>query len=215
MFKISYAITTHNEGNYIKMLLDSILNCNIDYDFEIIILDDMSDDKFTVDILKLYSNYNNVYIYYSKFNNNFAAHKNLLNSYCSGDYILNIDADERLDKYFIENIQYILEANSNIELFWFPRTNIVYSITDNHIRQWKWTISTVDWLSQPVVNFPDWQGRLYKNLPSKIKWHRKVHEVIDGAETFSYLPTTKEYCIMHEKTIHRQEQQNKFYKEMN
>lgn len=212
--KFSFAITTHNEGNSIKYLLDSILNAEKDYDFEIVILDDYSTEKATLDILNLYGKYINIKVKYEKFNNNFAAHKNLLNSYCEGDYIINIDADEYLDSFLVSNIDKIVESNPDIELFWVPRVNVVYGLTDQHVRMWKWRVSAVDWCEHPVINFPDYQARIYKNLPSKIKWHRKVHEYIQGAETFTYLPATKEYCIMHEKPIFKQEQQNKLYGEI-
>jgi len=211
MCLVSYGITTHNEGYSIQTLLDTILNVDKNYDFEIVILDDNSTDKVTVDILNLYNNNQNVNIKFNKFNNNFAEHKNLLNSYCTGDYIFNIDADETIDVAFVENIDTIIESNTNIELFWVPRTNIVHSLTDYHVRAWRWKISTVNWLDVPVINFPDWQGRIYKNIPDKIKWEGKIHEIIKGAKYITYLPPEKEYCIMHEKTIFKQEQQNKFY----
>ena len=179
---ISYCITTHNEGQSIKVLLDTILNTKKNYEFEIVILDDYSNDEFTCSMLDLYSKYNNINVHYSRLNNNFAAHKNLLNSYCTGDYIVNIDADENLDTFLIENMELVIETNEDIELFWVPRTNIVHGITDEHIRTWGWRVSAVDWLEKPVINFPDYQARIYKNLPSKIKWHKPVHEHIVGAD---------------------------------
>ena len=44
-----------------------------------------------------------------------------------------------------------------------------------------------------------------------VKWKNKVHEVLDGYKTMSHLPTEKEWCLIHEKTITRQEQQNNYY----
>jgi len=39
----------------------------------------------------------------------------------------------------------------------------------------------------------------------------KVHEVLTGFETMSQLPTEEEYCLLHDKTIERQEKQNAYY----
>jgi hypothetical protein len=63
---------------------------------------------------------------------------------------------------------------------------------------------------RPVINFPDYQYRLYKNDP-KIKWVNKVHERLVGFNTYATLPTDISWCLMHEKEIDRQELQNKFY----
>ena len=60
------------------------------------------------------------------------------------------------------------------------------------------------------LNFPDHQLRIYKNN-GKIKWKNKVHEVLEGYHTISHLPPDKEWCLIHDKDIKRQEIQNQFY----
>lgn len=62
----------------------------------------------------------------------------------------------------------------------------------------------------PVINFPDLQDRLYKNLPN-IKWEKPVHEKLVGYKTFAFLPFDKKYCILHHKKIEKQEKQNAMY----
>ena len=62
----------------------------------------------------------------------------------------------------------------------------------------------------PIINFPDYQARIYKNDP-KIKWEGKVHETITGYETIAELPTEEYLCLLHHKSISKQEQQNKLY----
>jgi hypothetical protein len=44
-----------------------------------------------------------------------------------------------------------------------------------------------------------------------MSWYGKVHERIIGGERFTTLPTDEEYCILHHKTIERQEKQNNYY----
>lgn len=65
----------------------------------------------------------------------------------------------------------------------------------------------------PVINFPDYQYRIYKNKPS-IKWVGKVHEIVTGYNTYAHFPAMPEFCILHHKDIIKQEQQNKFYSEL-
>lgn len=62
----------------------------------------------------------------------------------------------------------------------------------------------------PVINFPDYQARIYKNDP-KIKWVKPVHEVIEGHETQTMFPLDANFAILHIKEITRQEKQNDFY----
>lgn len=62
----------------------------------------------------------------------------------------------------------------------------------------------------PLINFPDWQGRLYRNRKD-IQWEGKVHEKVGGAKHFSYFPSDYIYSIIHSKTIERQEKQNRLY----
>ena len=62
------------------------------------------------------------------------------------------------------------------------------------------------------INFPDWQGRIFRNRPN-IRWQHKVHEMITGFQTYATLPTDKPFCILHPKTIEKQVEQNKFYNE--
>lgn len=61
----------------------------------------------------------------------------------------------------------------------------------------------------PVINYPDYQGRLWKNN-DRIKWYGNVHERLRGYFKVSNIPVH----IMHHKNIRKQEFQNKFYEEI-
>lgn len=63
---------------------------------------------------------------------------------------------------------------------------------------------------EPIINAPDYQGRILKNN-GKIKYKNKVHEVLDGYETYGYLPTLDTWCIIHKKDIKKQCLQNELY----
>ena len=84
---ISFAITTHNEGEYIRDLFDQLIPyCETTGD-EIVVVDDTSTDAFTCQLLYDYADENKIRLYTHELNNDFAAHKNYLNSMCEGDYI--------------------------------------------------------------------------------------------------------------------------------
>jgi hypothetical protein len=64
---------------------------------------------------------------------------------------------------------------------------------------------------EPIINAPDYQGRVYK---SNLRWINKIHERIDcPKEKIAYLDD-EDYAILHYKTIERQEQQNTFYEKI-
>lgn len=68
----------------------------------------------------------------------------------------------------------------------------------------------------PIINFPDFQTRIYKNKET-IFWAGKVHEVIRSTENIFYanLDPVDYYSLIHIKDISRQENQNKFYEKFN
>ena len=94
-------------------------------------------------------------------NDNFADWKNKLNSYCTGDYIFQIDADEYPHPLLLSSLSQILEYNSSIDVFLVPRINTVDGLTDQHIQQWRWQLNEKGW-----VNYPDYQIRICKNNQS-------------------------------------------------
>lgn len=66
---------------------------------------------------------------------------------------------------------------------------------------------------QPIINFPDYQSRLFKNV-EHINWEGKVHETLKGATVIARLPAEKLYCLIHPKDIERQERQNNLYNQL-
>ena len=201
--KISYSILTHNETKSLEKLLRFLVKWKADGD-EIVILDDYSDDEKTKQILDFYVSTKDIIYEQRSLNNDYATQKNYLKSMCSGDYSFNLDADEMISRWLMKNIHSILEDNE-IDLIYLPRINTVDGLTEQHIRQWGWKVNQDGW-----VNFPDWQGRVFKNRPN-IKWEKPVHEMITGFQTYSHLPTDKPFCMLHHKTIDKQEKQNKMY----
>ena len=201
--KISYAITVCNELEEVKRLV-TFLHHNKREEDEIVILLDHSNGKDEV-YRYLLTLPPDVELYRDRFEGHFADWKNQLTSYCTGDYIFQIDADELPTSQLIIALPSILELNQEVDVFLVPRINTVEGLTQEHIRQWRWNVNDKGW-----VNFPDYQWRIYRNDPS-ITWKNKVHEVLEGFKTSTLLPA-EEYCsLYHPKTIDRQEKQNNYY----
>lgn len=203
---ISYTITAYNESHELILLLDFLLNY-IKNEDEIIV--QVDSDKVTKEVEEVIENYIDKFnsLIYVKFplDNDFALFKNNLKKYCSKEWIFNIDADEVPSNFLLENMHTILKSNENIDMFLVPRWNIVDGITDEYVKKWRWKFDEFE-----RINWPDLQTRIYKNKDN-IVWKNKVHERLDGFETYSILPEEKEFSLLHVKSIERQVYQNDFY----
>ena len=216
--KISYGITVYNEYKELDNLLFH-LSKHIREEDEVVVTRDISkvgdksimqDEFYALEkVLEKYE-YNTFFeprqlkVTTFEFRKDFSALKNYTKEHCSGDYIFHIDADEIPNEILLKQLPQILEINDT-DLVWVPRINIVNGITDFHLNLWKWRITEEGW-----INFPDYQARIFKNA-DHIKWVKSVHEVIDGAKTYSHLPPHEELTLKHEKDIVRQETQNRLY----
>jgi glycosyltransferase involved in cell wall biosynthesis len=109
--KLSLLILTYNEERYIGDLLK-----DIDYADEIIVVDSFSTDK-TVEIIKSFPN---VKLIQHKFIN-YADQRNFLISQSSNDWVLLLDADERLTKELKTELIDFLNSKPKAEVYSFPR----------------------------------------------------------------------------------------------
>ena len=219
--KISYGITVYNEYKELDNLLYH-LSKHIREEDEVIVTQDISkvgdksimqDDFYALEkILEKYE-YGTYFkprqlkVTAFEFRKDFSALKNYTKENCSGDYIFHIDADEIPNETLLKQLPQILEINDT-DLIWVPRINIENGSTDFHLNLWKWRQTEEGW-----INYPDYQARIFKNT-DHIKWVKPVHEVIDGAQTYSHLPPHEELTLKHEKDIVRQEVQNKLYEQI-
>jgi hypothetical protein len=174
----------------------------------VILFDEANGDPEVETFLRAHSINGEFAWHKAKFNRHFADWKNQLSSLCSGDYIVNIDADEIPNQYLVENLPNILELNPDIDVYRVPRVNTVKGITEEHIRAWGWRVNENGW-----INWPDRQMRIYKNTP-EIKWENKVHETLVGFKIITDLPEMEELSLYHPKTISKQEKQNQLYNEI-
>ena len=206
--KISYAIPVCNEHKELERLLD-FLELNLRKEDEVVVQCDKGNTTSEVYEVINSERYSDGFreqfkVIEFSLNGDFASFKNNLTENCTGDYIYQIDADEMVNEYVLRLLPQVLEQN-DVDVLMVSRINTVEGITQEHIDKWGWKVTNQGW-----INFPDPQFRIYRNN-GKIKWKNKVHEILEGYHTISHLPTEEEWCLIHEKTINRQEQQNKFY----
>ena len=206
--KISYAITVCNEFTEIQKLVSFLLEKKRLEDEIVILYDSVKGDKGVEEFLRAKSVNSEFGWHKGEFKNHFANWKNYLTSLCTGDYIFQIDADEYPHPTLIHDLPFILQTNPGNEVYLVPRVNTVKGLTDKHIQKWGWNVNDKGW-----VNWPDYQWRIWKNKP-EIKWKNKVHEVLDGYNTYAALPDNEGLSLYHPKDIKRQEKQNKFYSEL-
>ena len=203
--KISYAITVCNEFVEIQKLIQFLLENKRPED-EIVVLYDISNGDEGIEQFLRAKSVNSSFCWMpGEFKGHFADWKNKLTSMCSGDYIFQIDADEIPHKSLITALPSILLSNPDTEVYLTPRVNTVEGLTQEHIQKWRWNINEKGW-----VNFPDYQWRIWKNVPT-IKWKNKVHEVLEGFQTYAKLPASEELSLYHPKQIERQVKQNNYY----
>jgi glycosyltransferase involved in cell wall biosynthesis len=208
---ISFAITAYNEHEELQVLLNQLEQI-AKPDDEIVI---QLDSKATPEVLSLVDQFINKDFTFTvkkcvfDLNNHFADFKNNLKSYCTKDWVFQIDADETLSETFSRVIHEVLGANDGIDLIAVPRVNIVKGLEQNDIIQWHWQVNSQGW-----VNWPDPQHRIFRNKP-EVKWVNKVHEKIVGWKTYAELPSEDDsYALYHIKDIDRQRKQNEFYSQI-
>ena len=111
MSKLSVVVITKNEENNVRECLDSVSWAD-----EIVVVDAGSSDR-TIDIVKEYTNK-----VYSRPWDGYGAAKNYGLTQCSGEWVLSIDADERVTPELrVEILENLGIDNQKISAFSMPR----------------------------------------------------------------------------------------------
>lgn len=201
---LSYLVTCHNETTSLDKLLSKLVQNKKD-NHEIILLDDYSDNQTTLEIIQKYKE--SVVFHQHKLERNYGAHKNYGIEQCKGQWIFQLDGDECPTDLLLENIDIVLKSNEANEVIWLPRMNFFIGVTQADANQWGWR------LHDGMVNFPDYQSRIYRNL-SHIRYQRRLHEKVEGFKSYTFVPPQTDYAIIHEKSIEKQRQTNINYNKM-
>ena len=154
--KISALILMKNEEDIIEDCLKQL-----NFAEEIIILDQKSTDR-SVKIAKKYT----AKIHETKLES-FAENRTRLKELASNEWILYVDADERLNKDVLSEINTVILENK-YSCYYIPRKNYVLGMRIKHGGWW-----------------PDFAPRLFKKS-DLIKWQGKIHEspIVKGKSTY-------------------------------
>ena len=165
--KISAVVNTRNEEKNLDACLKSL-----NFADEIVVVDMESEDK-TKQIAKKYTdkvfNYNNVgYVEPAR---NFAISK------ATGDWILIVDADERVPRSLAVKLMEIAEDNE-ADFVRIPRQNLIFSQWIKHSRWW-----------------PDYIIRFFKK--GRVEWQDAIHSIPITSGKGINLPEEKEFSFTH------------------
>lgn len=111
MPKVSVIIPCYNQGQYIEECVNSVLDQTFQ-DFEIVIVNDGSTDAQTNTNLKNFNKPKTKIIHTE--NKGVSAARNTAIHNSSGEYILPLDADDKIEKAYLEKAVPVLDANENI-----------------------------------------------------------------------------------------------------
>jgi glycosyltransferase involved in cell wall biosynthesis len=129
---VSIIIPCYNQGKYITQTVESALSSTYS-NFEIIIVDDGSKDKFTLDTLHS-SSWLKTKIFYTS-NQGVSNARNYGIKKSIGKYILPLDADDLIDKTYIEKAVDILENQNETFIVYcrarfFGKKNRVWNLPE-------------------------------------------------------------------------------------
>jgi len=221
--KISYLVTCSTEKESLNNLVIDIQDALYNNEDELIILYDESatNNDYTKKLLSFFDTIefkmeqwgNRVKVVKHSLNADYGNHKNYGNEKCSGDWIFQIDGDELPPTTLLgENLKLLIESNPTTELYFVPRINDFKGVNNENAAPWGWRLSKSPFCEgRLIVNWPDYQGRIYRNIPDRIKWDRRLHEKIVGHNEYGFLPEDEMYALYHDKTIEKQLETNKRY----
>lgn len=159
MSNLTVVVLTKNEE---KNIVDVIKNAKLVTD-NILVVDSGSTDK-TVELAKI----NGANVVDRAWDNNFSAQRNFALEYVDTDWVLYLDADERMNVELVNAVNKVVEENSD-RAFSFRRESIAFGKKFNY-----------------GVLCPDYVLRLLKK--EHIFWDKQVHECVIHKCAESKLP---------------------------
>ena len=193
---ISYAILVCNESKELYSLISFLIKVKDTNDEINILYDSLHGNDNVKSVLNYFKD--SIIVNERDFCGDFAAHRNYHLSKCSGDYIFVVDVDEMPKEKLIKNIKQTIEK-TNADLIMIPRINIHPGATQEWLNKCDYKVNEVDW-----INWPDYQGRIFKNDPSTIHYDKKLHEMISGATNIIALHDNPSLALWHIKTVDKQ-----------
>lgn len=152
MIKPSVVISAYNAENFLEECLQSVQ----DIAQEIIVVNSGSTDN-TLAIAKKYTKH----IFTKENNPMLNANKNFGFTKAKGEWILNLDPDERVTPELAKEIKEVIQKDGEVSGYFIARKNIIFG---------KWIAHGIWW--------PDYQMRLFKKSMGKFP-EKHVHEAVE------------------------------------
>ena len=209
--KISYLITCCNEERTLEALLKTITQNKLVND-EVVILQDRAFQTFdkTNEIINQF----NIQPHRHALLRDYGSHKNFGIQQCHGDFIFQCDGDEMPPESLLgENLHALINNNPSVEAYAVPRINAWEGLTPEHAKQWHWPLDISPTYNRLRAAWPDPQWRIFRRDYPRIKFHRRLHEKIEGYNSYSMLPSEEIWALYHDKTIQTQIETNLRYNE--
>ncbi len=168
MPKISVVINTSNEEKNIERTIK-----NVGFADEVIICDMYSSDK-TVEIAKK----NGAKVVFRKNPGFVEPARNFAISKAVNDWVLILDADEKVQPALVEKIKQISQKEKSYDFVKIPRKNIIFK---------HWMKAALWW--------PDYQVRFFKK--GAVVWQDKIHNQPQTKGEGLTLPEEERYAILH------------------
>ena len=113
--KVSIIIPCYNQAKYVPEAIESALNQTYK-NVEIVVINDASKDNSSQVIQSYANKHTNIIFLDEEENKGVVKSRNLAISKCSGDYILPVDADDKIDPTFCEKAVKILDSDLDIRI---------------------------------------------------------------------------------------------------
>ena len=195
--KITYSVTVCNESKELYSLLAFLKKVKDPEDDINVLLDTAHCTPNVRHVLKHFAD--DIVLNERDFDGNFADHRNYHISTCSGDYIFMIDADEMPQEDLVKNIKQVIQ-NTDGDAFMVPRINIHPGYTKEWLEASKFQVNEMGW-----INWPDYNCRIIKNVPERIKFAKSLHEMITGHEKIIFIRHTPGLAVWHIKSVEKQD----------
>ena len=195
--KVSYAITVCNEAKDLYSLLSFLKKVKDPCDEINILVDTLHVTKTVRDVLEHFKD--SIVVNERDFCGDFAKHRNFHLERCSGEFIFVVDADEMPQEHLIKSVKGVI-IDTGADLVMIPRINIQPGSTQEWLNKMKFKTNEVGW-----INWPDYQGRIFKNAPGCIYYSRELHENIIGFEKRIILKPEPHIALWHIKSVDKQD----------
>lgn len=148
MSSLAILILTRNEEDNIVSVVENAKKCTD----EVIIIDSGSTDR-TVELAKEHE----AKVSFRAWTDDFSAQRNFALAQTKADWVLYLDADERLNDELIENVNQIIHSGEMKHQYSMERKSVAFGTKFNH-----------------GVLKPDHVARMFPR--TQVKWVNKVHE---------------------------------------